>query len=103
MQTITYPHVDVSPEGIPVLSGTQTKVIEIVLDRLAYHWDVDEIQRQHPHLTLGQICSALAYYYDHQDEMDQAIEEQLRRVNEIKTRLGESPVRRKLKALEEQP
>lgn len=99
MQTTTYPHIDVSSEGSPVLAGTQIKVIQIALDRLAYHWDVDEIQRQHPHLTLGQICSALAYYYDHQDDMDQAIEEQLHRVNEIKTRLGESPVRQKLKAL----
>lgn len=99
MHTTTYPHIDISPEGIPVLADTQTKVMQIVLDRLAYHWDVDEIQRQHHHLTLGQICSALAYYYDHQDEMDRAIEEQLRRVREIKTRLGESPVRQKLKAL----
>ena len=98
MLATAYPHIDVTPDGVPVLSGTQIKVIEVVLDRLAYHWDVDEIQRQHPHLTLGQICSALAYYYDHQDEMDRVIEEQLRQVAAIKERLGESPLRRKLQA-----
>ena len=53
-----------------MLIGTKTKVIEVVLDRLAHRWDVDEIHHQHPHLTRGQICSALAYYYDHQDELD---------------------------------
>jgi hypothetical protein len=25
---------------------------------------------QHPHFSLGQIHSALAYYYDHRDELD---------------------------------
>jgi hypothetical protein len=29
-----------------------------------------ELLEQHPQLTLGQIFSALAYYWDHQSEMD---------------------------------
>ena len=69
-----------------------------VVDRLAHHWDADEIQRQHPHLSLAQIYSALAYYYDHQAEMDQAIEASLQRVEAIQAALGESPIRAKLKA-----
>ena len=97
MLTTTYPHIEVTSDGVPCLSGTRIKVIEIVLDHLAHHWDGEEIQRQHPHLTLGQIYSALAYYYDHQAEMDQVIEEQLQEVATLKARLGESPVRRKLK------
>lgn len=99
MITATYPHIETTPNGVPVLSGTRIKVIEIVLDHLAHRWDADEIQRQHPHLSLGQIYSALAYYYDHQAEMDHAIEEQLREVAAIKKRLGESPLQGKLKAL----
>jgi uncharacterized protein (DUF433 family) len=55
MATVTYPHVEATPEGVPYIAGTQTKVIEVVLERLAYHWDADEIHRQHPHLSLGQI------------------------------------------------
>ena len=43
---------------------------------------------QHPHLTRGQICSALAYYYDHQDELEQAIQAQLSQVDTIKASLG---------------
>lgn len=77
MPTIAYPHIEVSREGVPVVVGTTTKVVEIVLDRLAHHWDADEIQRQHPHLSLAQIHSALAYYYDHQSEIDHDIQQRL--------------------------
>jgi uncharacterized protein (DUF433 family) len=98
MATVTYPHIDETPEGVPYIAGTQTKVVEVALDRLAYHWDADEIHRQHPHLTLGQIYSALAYYYDHQVEMDREIDEQLLEVDKIKKSLGESSICLKLKA-----
>jgi len=59
MFSASYPHIDVTPDGVPVLSGTQTKVIEVVLDHLVHRWNADEIHRQHPHLTLGQIYSAV--------------------------------------------
>jgi uncharacterized protein (DUF433 family) len=98
MATLHYPHIDVSRAGVPYIAGTQTKVVEVVLDRLAYHWDADEIRRQHPHLSLAQIHSALAYYYDHQEEMDSEIDAQFRRIASIKASLGESPVLLKLKA-----
>jgi uncharacterized protein (DUF433 family) len=98
--SVAYPHIELNAEGVPYLAGTQTKVIEVALDRLAHHWDADEIQRQHPHLSLAQSHSALAYYYDHQPEMDQAIASALKRVEEIRAELGESPVRAKLKGVE---
>jgi uncharacterized protein (DUF433 family) len=64
--------------GVAYISGTRTKVLEIALDRIAHHWDADEIQRQHPQLKLGQIYGALAHYADHQEELDKQIEEQVR-------------------------
>ncbi len=99
MATLTYAHIDITPEGIPFISGTQTRVEEIVLDHLAYDWDADKIHEQYPDLSLSQIYSALAYYYDHQAEMDGEIEAGLREVEEIKAGLGESSVRQKLKAM----
>ena len=69
---------------VPMISGTQTKVIEVALDRLAHHWDADEIRRQHPHLTLAQIHAALAYYYDHQTKMDAKIQQQLDEVDALR-------------------
>jgi uncharacterized protein (DUF433 family) len=75
-----YPHLTVDQSGVANITGTTTKVIEIALDRIAYNWDADEIQRQHPHLSLPQIYTALAYYYDHQKELDALIAGQLDRV-----------------------
>jgi uncharacterized protein (DUF433 family) len=93
-----YPHIEQRPDGKIWLTGTQTKVIEVALDRLAHHWDADEIQRQHPHLTLGQIYSCLAYYYDHQEEMDRLVEEQLRTVERFRAESGESVLKAKLRS-----
>ena len=94
-----YAHIELRDDGRPWLVGTQTKVLEVVLDRIAYHWDGDEIQRQHPHLTLGQIYSCLAYYYDHQSEMDRIIEVQIREFERLRSQ-QESRVLMKLKAKE---
>jgi uncharacterized protein (DUF433 family) len=97
MQATTYPHIELTPNGVPVIKNANIKVIEIVLDRLAYHWDADEIQRQHPHLQLSEIYSALAYYHDHQDEMDRIIERQLEDLERMKQEIGPSLIRTKLK------
>jgi uncharacterized protein (DUF433 family) len=93
-----YPHIERRADGKLWLIGTQTKVLEVALDRLAHHWDADEIQRQHPHLTLGQIHSCLAYYHDHQDVMDRLIDEQLRTIERLRGQQGESVLRAKLKS-----
>jgi uncharacterized protein (DUF433 family) len=88
---IAYPHIEQRADGKVWLIGTQTKVVEVALDRLAHHWDADEIQRQHPHLTLGQIHSCLAYYHDHQGEMDRIIDEQLRTIERLRGQAGQRP------------
>ena len=98
METVIYAHIDFTSAGTPIISGTQTKVEEIVLDHIAWRWDAEAIHRNHPHLSLAQIHSALAYYYDHQVEMDATIETGLREVAKIRDGLGESPIRLKLKA-----
>src|ERR1019366_9538115 len=92
-----YAHIEVRPDGKAWLMGTPTKVLEVALNRIAHHWDGDEIQRGLPFLTLGQIYSCLAYYYDHQQEMDQIIEEQLRTVKRLRAEQGESLLQAKLR------
>ena len=102
MATVGYPHISLDSDGVPVLTGTRTKVVEIVLDHLAHGSDAREIHREFPYLPMGAILSALAYYYDHQAEMDDDIARRMRKVDEIKRELdrvqGPSPIRLKLKA-----
>ncbi|MCG8350539.1 MAG: DUF433 domain-containing protein [Chloroflexales bacterium] len=68
-----YEHIVLDDAGVPNIAGTTMKVIELVLERSAYGWSPEELHFQHPYLSLGQIHSALAYYWDHQDELDQDI------------------------------
>jgi uncharacterized protein (DUF433 family) len=90
MSTVVYGHIELTSAGVPVIAGTSVKVVEIAIERLAHHWDADELHRQHPHLTLGQIHAALAYYYDHRDELDEDIDRRLGRIREIQNRRGHS-------------
>lgn len=77
-----YEHIVLDDAGAPIIAGSTTKVIEVVLDKIAYGWSPEEIHIQHPNLSLGQIHSALAYYWDHQDELDLDIQ---RRLEEVET------------------
>jgi len=47
---------------------------------------------------LGQIYSALAYYWDHQEELDQDIERRLEFVDRVQRAMGPSPLVARLKA-----
>jgi len=53
---------------------------------------------QHPYLTLGQIYSALAYYWDHQEELDRDIERRLQFVDQVQRVMGPSPLVARLQA-----
>lgn len=97
MTTVAYPHIEVTADGIPMIAGTKTKVVEVVLDRLAHHWDADEIQRQHPYLSLAQIYAALTYYHDHQEEVEREIEERVECVERIAANQPPSVVRARLR------
>jgi uncharacterized protein (DUF433 family) len=107
MATVDYAHISFDSENVPFIAGTRTKVRVIVMDHLGQDWDTKEIQRQHPYLTLGQIHSALAYYYDHRAEMDAEIERDSkdadRLMAEIENRQGPSPLLGKLKATGQLP
>jgi uncharacterized protein (DUF433 family) len=83
---------------MPLIAGTTMKVIELVLDTLAYGWSPEELQFQHPYLSLGQIHSALAYYWDHRQELDRAIEGQLEEVDRLRGELGTPPLIERLRA-----
>jgi len=95
--TVAYAHIEINEKGQAVIAGTRIKVRMIALDRIAYGWDAEEIQQQHPDLSLGQIHSALAYYYDHKEEMDRDIALRDARVEEWRAAEGESPGRRRLR------
>jgi len=94
---LTYPHVDLDPQGRPRLAGTTMKVVELVMAQKAHGWSPEELHFQHPSLTLGQIHSALAYYWDHQEELDTEIERLSRFAEEAREAAEPSPLREKIR------
>ena len=93
-----YEHVVLDDSGVPIISGTTMKVIELVLAQNAYGWSAEELHMQFPYLTLGQIYSALAYYWDHREELDSNIEKRIERVSQIQKETPPSPLVKRLKA-----
>jgi uncharacterized protein (DUF433 family) len=92
-----YEHVVLNDAHVPLISGTTMKVVELVLAQAAYGWSAEELHIQFPYLTLGQIYSALAYYWDHRDELDSNIEKRLEKVDDIHKSVPVSPLIKRLK------
>jgi uncharacterized protein (DUF433 family) len=93
-----YEHITVLDNGIAIIANTGTKVTQLVAEVMAYGWSAEELRLQHPHLSMGQIHSALAYYWDHQSKIHQQIESDLLYADELRCRLGEPPLVARLKA-----
>ncbi len=89
-------HVVIDENGVAWISGANTKVIEVVLDKLAYGWSPEEIHSQHSHLSLAQIHSALSFYYENKNELDAEIERQNQFAEALKPRLINPALRGKL-------
>jgi hypothetical protein len=100
---VMYPHRE-KPEGqsarlqrLPCI-----RVAQIVMDyHLAHGWSVEEIYRQHPYLTLAEAHAAMAYYFDHQQEIESEIRSEWEQAQHDTAKAPLSPfvVRMKAKGL----
>ena len=91
--------IEVDQRGVAWLTGTNVKVIEVVLDKLAHGWSPEEIHFQHPALSLAQIHAAFSYYYENQQRLDAEIDRDCREVEDLEAELVDSPLQQKLLAL----
>jgi uncharacterized protein (DUF433 family) len=87
-----YEHIFLDEAGVPTIAGTTMKVIELVLEQQAYGWSAEELHFQHPYLSLGQIHSALAYYWDHKEALDEDIQRRRARIEELRRTTPPSPL-----------
>lgn len=103
MSTVATTNIEIDDKGVAWVGETNTKVIEVALDKIAHGWSPEEIYFQHyGDLSLAQIHSALAYYYDHQGELDAEIERRRRDGDEIAKKASDLAFREKLLALKKQ-
>src|SRR6266568_6001415 len=91
--------IELDERGVAWITGTKVKVIEVATDKLAHGSSPEEMHYQYPHLSLAQIHAALAYYYDHQSELDQQIARGVESYQTLRAQAGETPFQNRLKSL----
>jgi uncharacterized protein (DUF433 family) len=79
------------------VDDTNVKVVEVVLSKQAYELTPEELHQQFPHLSLAQIHAALAYYYDHQQELDAEILRRKTLAERLRDRIEDRPLQSRLR------
>jgi uncharacterized protein (DUF433 family) len=72
-----HPYVEQRPDvqgGRPVIRGSRFPVSSIVQNHRR-GLSVDEILQEFPHLQPAEVYDALSFYYDHQTDIDQELDE----------------------------
>jgi uncharacterized protein (DUF433 family) len=94
-----YPHIE-KPEGAParLQRVPRIRVAQIAMDYIAYGWSVDEMCRQHPYLKPAEGHAAMAYYFDHQDEIDSEIRREMEEVERDRAQAAPSPFLLRMRA-----
>jgi len=95
---ITYPHITTDDGPARLSRVPRVRVAQIAMDYLAHGWSAEEMCRQHPSLTLGEIHSALAYYFDHQEQVDAEIRAESDEDRLSRRSAGTSPFAARLRA-----
>ena len=103
MEATTYEHVVLDDEGVPHIADTTMKVCELAAERIAYDWSPEEMKQNHPYLSFGQIHSALAYYFDHEEAIRCDLERRRERAEALREELPEpsKETMRRLRAVKE--
>lgn len=93
----SYEHIALNDEGVPVIVDANTKVVEVVTLMQAHGLSPEEICYQLPHLSMGQIHSALAYYWDHENEIDRDIRRREDYAERMRREKGQPPIVERLR------
>ena len=97
--TVALNHVTIDERGIPRIDGTRFKVIHLAAAVRSGLESPHALHQVYSQLTLAQICSALAYYYDHQAAIDEQISEEVELASAERGAEPSSPGRSKLREM----
>src|SRR5712692_8902760 len=94
---LAYPHIEkLEDQSARLQSTPRVRVAQIAMDYLFHGMSVDEMCRQYPYLTLAEAHAAMAYYFDHQEEIEREIETEVRQVDDERSGLKPSALRLRL-------
>jgi uncharacterized protein (DUF433 family) len=92
-----YKYIELDSNNVPYIVGTTMKVIELVSGYIAYGWSPEELHFQHQYLSMSQIHSAFAYYWDHKTELDSDMQRRFEYAEKLRQESGESALVKKLR------
>ena len=96
---LSYPHIEKFEDQPARLARVpRVRIAQIAMDYLEHGWSVDKMCRQHPYLSLSEAHSAMAYYFDHQEEIDREIAEEITQIEGEMTRSARSPIYHRLRS-----
>jgi uncharacterized protein (DUF433 family) len=98
LTTTEYKYIQLDERNVPIIAGTTMKVVELITSIKAYGWTPEELHANYPHVSLSKIHSALAYYWDHKEELDADIERRYQFAEQLRREAGESLIAQKLRA-----
>jgi uncharacterized protein (DUF433 family) len=87
MLNVVIEHIESRPDvfnGQPCIAGHRIRVLDIVVWHEKRGLSPDEILGLYPTLTLGDVYAALAYYFDHRENMKADLQREARTIAELK-------------------
>lgn len=98
MSVVIESHIVIDENGSAKIAGTGYLVRLLAQEHKYRGYTAERLREAHPDLSLGQLYSALAYYYDHQGEIDADLERRRVEVERLRSEAGEPHIVKRLKA-----
>ncbi|MEA5467436.1 DUF433 domain-containing protein [Spirulina sp. 06S082] len=97
LTTTQHKYIEIDENKVPYIAQTTMKVIELISGHLTFGWSPEELKFQHPYLSMSQIYSALAYYWDNKEELDTDMQQRFEKVERLRQQAGETNLVKKLR------
>ena len=95
--TLTLPHLMRDSKGTLWIDDSGYRVLDLAAEHLAHGWNAEILQENHPDLSLAQIHAALAWFYDHEEEMRREMHHREAGAAKLLSEMEESPLQRRLR------
>jgi uncharacterized protein (DUF433 family) len=90
-------YIHIAESGTPFITGSTMKLVELITSVRAYGWSPEQLKDNYPHLSMSQIYSAMAYYWDHKPEVDAEVNRLDQWSAQMRQASGESNISQKLR------
>lgn len=97
--TLLYKHISIDDNGVARVGNTRMKVIHLVTAHQIHGYSPAELHFQFPDISMSEVHAALAYYWDHKDDLDNEIEQLDQYIDQLRHDAGESLAAKRLRRL----